>query len=140
MYLFTAHIVSFSLFPAIQYNIPAEHIPNPQYRCTSHECPWNQYKEEIDWGFYKEDGEHIDNCRLCMTRCDDDPACGSVECGENQNLPDGTVVKAHCSWWRKGKCETGPEFSTNPNNLILTCKKQRKFLYSNTRNITFMSR
>ena len=74
-----------------------------------------------------------------MTRCDNDPACGSVECGENQNLPDGTVVKAHCSWWRKGKCETGPEFSTNPNNLILTCKKQRKFLYSNTRNITFMS-
>ena len=111
----------------MQYKIPKEFIPNPNYKCTGHECPWSHYKEGIHWGFYKEDGKNIGTCEDCMSRCDNDPACGSVECGVDQTLPDGTVIEAHCSWWLKGSCQTAAEFSTNPSNLIWTCKKKGKF-------------
>ena len=110
----------------MQYKVQSQFIPNSNYRCTWHECPWSAYIEGADWGFYKENGGDIDSCEICMSRCDMDPACGSVECGPDQNLPDGTVLSGHCSWWRKGFCETAAEFSTNPANYIWTCKKQRK--------------
>ena len=64
-----------------------------------------------------------------MARCDNDPSCGSVECGPDQDLPDGKTLEGYCSWWKVGKCEAAAEFSTNPQNLILTCKKQRKHEY-----------
>ena len=101
----------------MQYKVQSEFIPNSNYRCTGHECPWSAYIEGTD----------IDSCEMCMSRCDIDPSCGSVECGPDQHLPDGTVLNGHCSWWRKGVCETAAEFSTNPANYIWTCKKQRKF-------------
>ena len=111
----------------MQYNVPNELIPNPRYKCTGHECPWSNYKEGIHWGLYKENGKQMGNCTLCMNKCENDPECGSLECGLDLPLPDGTVKKAHCSWWKRGTCETAGEFSTNPHNLIMTCKKQGKF-------------
>ena len=114
----------------MQYTIPKEYIPNPYqltYRCTGHECPWSQYNNGTDFGYYMEREEHIDDCGSCMSKCDNDPFCGSVECGPDQPLPDGTILKGYCSWWRKGKCETAAEFSTNPENYVWTCKKQCKY-------------
>ena len=116
-----------SIFSAIQYNIPQEYIPDSQYRCTHHECPWSQYEEDIDFGFWKDGEERITSCQTCMERCNNDPSCGSVECGPDHNLPDGTVLYGYCSWWAVGKCEKAAEFSTNPANYIWTCKKERKF-------------
>ena len=118
-----------SFLLAMQYNFDMGHFPNPYrltYRCTGHECPWSQYNNGTDFGFYEEGGGHIKDCGSCMAKCDEDPSCGSVECGPDQPLPDGTVLEGYCSWWRTGKCETAAEFSTNPNNYILTCKKQCK--------------
>ena len=63
-----------------------------------------------------------------MSKCDNDQSCGSVECGPDQSLPDGTILKGQCSWWKTGVCETAAEFSINPHNYILTCKKLGKFL------------
>ena len=103
-------------------------IPNPRYKCTWHECAWSQYEKGTDWGFYKEGGEDIRTCDVCMRRCDEDPSCGSVECGNDQPLLDGTVIKSYCSWWRKGSCETADEFTTNPKDFIMTCKKGTGFL------------
>ena len=110
----------------MQYKIPADYIPNPNYRCTGHECPWSAYIEGQDWGFYKNNGQHINSCKACMSRCDNTTSCGSIECGPDQPLTDGTVLRGYCSWWREGLCETAQEFSTNPHNYIWTCKKQRK--------------
>ena len=113
---------------AMQYTIPKEYIPSPYqltYRCTGYECPWSNYNNCTDFGFYKEGEEHINDCGSCMAKCDNDSLCGSVECGPDQPLPDGRVLKGYCSWWRTGNCESAAEFSTNPENYIWTCKKQR---------------
>ena len=113
-------------FLAVQYTIPQEYIPNPRYRCTGHECPWSQYKENIDFGFWEINGHRITSCADCMVLCDDNESCGSVECGPDQDLPDGTKIMGYCAWWRPGVCETAAEFTTNPANYIWTCQKQRK--------------
>ena len=86
--------------------------------------------ENTDYGFWEDGGQPIDSCQRCMERCDNDQSCGSVECGPDQDLPDGSTLPGHCSWWKVGKCETAAEFTTNPPNSIWTCMKQSK-LYMN---------
>ena len=108
-----------------------DNIPNPGYRCTHHECPWSQYEEEIDFGFWTDAGERIANCERCMEKCDNNQTCGSVECGPDQALSSGSVLFGYCAWWKKGNCETAAEFTTNPENYILTCKKQCKLHVEN---------
>ena len=112
-------------FLAIQYAVS---IYEPQYRCTHHECPWSHYEEDTDFGFWTDNGERIASCTRCMELCDNDPSCGSVECGPDQDLPSGSVLSGYCSWWKAGKCEAAAEFTTNPANYILTCKKQGKIV------------
>ena len=128
--IFQLKILLFPFVLAIKYDIPNEDIPNPRYKCTHHNCPWSEYQKDVHWGFYIEMGANITGCELCMTKCDHNMSCGSVECGEDQPLLDGTVVKAHCSWWRKGSCETAEEFTTNPADFIWTCKKKGNYTFA----------
>ena len=58
-----------------------------------------------------------------MALCDKDERCSSLECGEDMNLPDDSVKRAHCSWWSNKTCQKAEEFTLNPANYILTCKK-----------------
>ena len=67
-----------SILSAIQYNIPQEYIPDSQYRCTHHECPWSQYEEDTDFGFWKDGEERITSCQTCMERCNNDQSCGRI--------------------------------------------------------------
>ena len=84
----------------------------------------SEYTENVDWGIYLD--QHRQNntgCASCMERCDTGEQCSSVECGNDQELLDGTVIKAHCSYWYNGFCERAHEFNLNPSNTNLTCKK-----------------
>ena len=58
-----------------------------------------------------------------MELCDKDERCSSLECGEDMHLPDNSVKYAHCSWWSNNTCRRPEEFTLNPANYILTCKK-----------------
>ena len=137
---YISYFKSFSTFSAIQYDVSQDFIPNPRYRCTHHECPWSQYKEDTDFGFWTDSGERIANCERCMERCDNNQTCGSVECGPDQALPSGSILFGYCSWWRKGVCETAAEFTTNPNNYILTCKKQGEFDFETFKNVLLLKK
>ena len=128
-------------FSAIKYEIPSEHIPSDQYKCTHHECDWRFYEKGTDWDFYQINGRNISGCRDCMAQCDEDPNCKSLECGEDLSLPDGTTVHAYCSWWNAQSCYKHEEFTLNPNNYIWTCLKKVLFfnnvnLFINESNLT----
>ena len=111
-------------FLAIKYQVPTKDIPNPGYRCTYHQCAWNHYLKYVDWGFYlDENGNNITGCAQCMEKCDADKQCSSLECGKDQPFLDGTVKRAHCSYWYNGVCEKAEEFTLNPRNYIWTCLK-----------------
>ena len=117
----------------MQYNYPLEDFPDylvlpTKYKATPCECRWDEYTEGTEWGFYYNGGSNITGCAACMEKCDLDPSCGSVECGEDQPLLDGSIIPAHCTWWRNGTCQTEDEFKLNPNNFIVTAKKLGKGL------------
>ena len=110
---------------AITYDISSDNIPNPNYKCTHHECEWIGYEKDLDWGFfYAYDGTNITGCAPCMAMCDKNTSCTSLECGEDQPMPDGSVKSAYCSYWTGSKCQKPEEFTLNPNNYIVTCKKE----------------
>ena len=67
--------------------------------------------------------KQISDLETCTTLCDEDTKCTSLECGADQPLLDETVIKGHCSYWYNGACEKPEEFTLNPQNLIMTCKK-----------------
>ena len=114
----------------MRYNFPSNELPDPtNYKASYCECRWDEYQQDSgdgtgDWGFYTEAGSNITDCATCMQKCSLDSNCGSVECGTNQTLIDGTVITPHCTWWRTGVCETAQEFKLNPHNLIITAKKK----------------
>ena len=85
----------------------------------------------VDWGFYTENDQPItgNNCESCMSKCENDENCGSVECGRDQELQHQQTKHSHCSWWRNGNCEEAFEYSLDQNkqNYIWTCKKQGTF-------------
>ena len=58
-----------------------------------------------------------------MKHCDEDSLCTSLECGPDQEMQDGTMIKGYCAYWYNGACDSEEEFSINPGNLIWTCKK-----------------
>ena len=75
------------------------------YNCDMRGCPWDEYEENNDWGYYdKNDGD----CLKCQDQCNQDPNCGAIECGDH-----------YCSWWKIGKCLMEEEFSTT----YYTCRK-----------------
>ena len=131
-------------FLDIEYEISSDWIPNPGYKCTHRECPWDNYIKDTEFGFYLENGKNISgtNCETCMIRCDNDPGCSSVECGIDQLLPNDKVVKSHCSWWGRNMCDDGWELTLDQSsntNYMWTCKKDEgisiTYLSRNIRNI-----
>ena len=117
-------------FLDIEYEISSDWIPNPGYKCTHRECPWDNYIKDTEFGFYLENGKNISgtNCETCMIRCDNDPGCSSVECGADLHLPNGKVVKSHCSWWGRNMCDDGWELKLDQSsntNYMWTCKKDK---------------
>ena len=109
---------------AIKYDIESSNIPNDLFKCTHYECNWGYYTKGKDWDFYTNNGRNISGCRDCMKICEADPKCKSLECGEDQPLPDGTTKYAHCSWWSEKACYKHEDFTLNPNNYILTCRRK----------------
>ena len=93
--------------------------------CTHHECNWNDFTKGTDWDFYTDNGRNISGCSPCMQKCEVDPNCYSLECGEDQPLPDGTTKYAHCSWWNEHSCFKYEDFTLNAPNYIWTCRKQK---------------
>ena len=112
-------------FLAIKYEVslPNDLFPD-LYRCTHHECDWRDYKKGTHWDFFLDNGRNISGCRPCMQRCSNHDYCHSLECGEDHTLPDGTTKYAYCSWWDAQSCKKYDEFTLNPNNYILTCRKK----------------
>ena len=58
-----------------------------------------------------------------MKHCDEDSLCTSLECGPDQEMQDGTMIKGYCAYWYNGACDSAEEFKINPGNRIWTCKK-----------------
>ena len=106
---------------AIKYDA---HSENDLFKCTHYECPWSNYTQEIDWDFYLTSGKNISGCIPCMDRCTSDIRCQSIECGDDQEMLDGSFKAAHCSWWSTGSCYKHEDFTLNPQNLIKTCRKK----------------
>ena len=84
------------------------------YHCSKPTCPFKNYVEGTDYGYYsKTNGD----CESCRRKCNDDENCGAVECG-----------RSICSWWRNGICNTDSERTwnrKNKNNGIKTCIKRK---------------
>ena len=122
---------------AIKYDINSDWIPplfRDKFKCTHYECNWNDFTKGRDWDFYTDNGRNITGCNTCMQRCQEDSNCHSLECGEDQPLPDGTTKYAHCTWWNKNSCFKYEEFTLNPQNYIWTCKK-RLGIFGHIRNL-----
>ena len=75
------------------------------YKCDHNACGWIIYEKDRDWGYYSKTD---DDCAECQMKCNLDPNCGAVECGEG-----------YCSWWKVGKCRSLSEFNQN----AYTCRK-----------------
>ena len=108
-----------------------EALPNMSRKKTQgsngeieNECDWREYTKGQAWDFYLVNGRNISGCSACMKQCQNDPNCQTVECGEDQDLPDGTIKYAHCSWWNKTSCYKYEEYTLNPNNYIWTCRRK----------------
>ena len=130
-------------FLVIEYEIQSDYIPNPGYKCTQRECPWDNYIKDTEFGFYLENGKNISgyNCETCMTRCDNDPGCSSVECGADLPLPNGKVVKSHCSWWGRYMCDDGVELTLDQSsvtNYMWTCKKEKGISIIHLRKLSYI--
>ena len=83
-----------------------------KYKCSYSHCPWNNYKNNTDWGLYN---NIHGNCSACRERCSEDLACKGIECGV-------FVKNAYCSWWGGMSCSQMEEKTINSENII-TCMK-----------------
>ena len=74
--------------------------------CEKKSCSFRAYVKDQDWGYYTEtEGD----CNKCKGRCDQDPNCGAVECGESLG---------YCSWWKTEKCSR-----EEARGRVYTCRK-----------------
>ena len=83
------------------------------YSCGTRHCPWNDYQEDEDFGFYPHADER---CNECQDKCNNDTNCGGIECGNHGPTAD----KNYCSWWKQGRCVTEDE-QTIEDNSYETC-------------------
>ena len=83
------------------------------YWCSSASCWWDDFTQDVNWGYYSEgdaDGtDDLSQCTVCQAACAADANCGAVECGGD-----------YCAWWRVGSCTI--EQANTTFDLILTCR------------------
>ena len=58
-----------------------------------------------------------------VAKWNEDVPCSCIECEHDQELQDGTILKAHCSYWHTGSRERLQQVTLNPKNLIWPFKK-----------------
>ena len=83
-------------------------LPEEAYVCSNMACPWNNYAQNTDWGYYSTTNG---DCAFCKGQCSSVSTCGGIECDYG-----------YCTWWKKGKCATDQE-RTDHNADVITCLK-----------------
>ena len=94
----------------VLYSLGVKH--QRKYKCSYSHCPWNNYKNNTDWGLYN---NIHGNCSACRERCSEDLNCQGIECGV-------FVKNAYCSWWR-GMSFSQMDEKTMSSENIITCMK-----------------